>query len=228
MGSGGALPARPDLVKRSIPIGGFWWSLQQIVGLRGPLGDVDHVGNAVLALPGLTAGLAQRPAGAQVARQLAPQRTARLHVQRLVDRFGRHPHLRVVGEPAAQPTGDLLGREAPQIVPARSAAAAFVASLAGFGCWRARRPWRALEGPGVRRRRPVAAVTVGVALELPGDGRRRASESPRDRALLLAAGGCASAISSRSANDTQRPFRVRPRRGRTPPQAATQRVPCLR
>ncbi len=38
----------------------------------------------------------------------------------------------------------------------------------------------------------------------------------------------ASAISSRSENDKQRPLRLRPRRGRTPPQAATQRVPCLR
>jgi hypothetical protein len=34
-----------------------------IVGLRGPLGDVDHVGDAVLALADLAAGLAQRPPG---------------------------------------------------------------------------------------------------------------------------------------------------------------------
>jgi hypothetical protein len=34
-----------------------------LVGLGGPLGDVDHVGDAVLALADLATGLAQRPAG---------------------------------------------------------------------------------------------------------------------------------------------------------------------
>jgi hypothetical protein len=45
-----------------------------LVGLGRQLGDRDHVGDAVLALPGLAAGLAQRPAGAQVAGQLALER----------------------------------------------------------------------------------------------------------------------------------------------------------
>jgi hypothetical protein len=56
--------------------------------LRGALGDVDHVGDAVLALAGLAAGLAQRPAGAQALREIAAQRACGLHIQRLVDRFG--------------------------------------------------------------------------------------------------------------------------------------------
>ena len=40
--------------------------------------------------------------------QLAAQCAARLHVQRLIDRLGRHPHLRLVGVILAQPAGDLL------------------------------------------------------------------------------------------------------------------------
>src|SRR5215207_8214105 len=70
-------------------------------------------GDPVLALPGHAARLAQRPAGAQVARELALERASGLHLQRLVDRLGRHPQLRLVGEPAAQSPGDLLGRQAP-------------------------------------------------------------------------------------------------------------------
>jgi hypothetical protein len=55
-------------------------------------------------------------------------------------------------------------------------------------------------------------------------------ERPRRRAIarIVSPRARASAISSRSANDRQRPLRLRPRRGRTPPHAATQRVPCLR
>jgi hypothetical protein len=53
---------------------------------------------------------------------------------------------------------------------------------------------------------------------------------PKRRAIarIISPRARASAISSRSTNDKQRPLRSRPRRGRTPPQAATQRVPCVR
>ena len=69
-----------------------------VVGLGRTLADVDHVRDPVLPLPGLTAGVAQRPPGAQTPGQLTAQRAARLHIQRLVDRLGGHPHLRIVGE----------------------------------------------------------------------------------------------------------------------------------
>src|SRR3954469_3210941 len=73
-------------------------------------------GMRFLRWPGWRPGL-RSAAGAQVAGQLRLERAARLHIQRLVDRLGRHPQLRLVGTPAAQPPGDLLRREAPpQIV----------------------------------------------------------------------------------------------------------------
>ena len=80
------------------------------IGLGRAFADVDHVGDPVLALTGLAARDPQRPARTQTTRQLPFQRAARLHVQRLVDRLGRHPHLRLVGEILAQPSGDLLRR----------------------------------------------------------------------------------------------------------------------
>jgi len=68
-----------------------------------------------------------------------------------------------------------------------------------------------------RRRRGAAPDTVD------GDRPRSAAmvrmESPRARP---------SAISSRCANVRHRPLRPQPRRGRTPPAAASQRLPCLR
>jgi hypothetical protein len=138
-------------VARDAAVVGLWWTV----------GDVDHVGDAVLALGGLAAGLAQRPARPQVARQLALERAARLHVQRRIDGLRGHPHLRLVGEPAAQPPGDLLGREAsPQIVLHDFPQPRVHGQLGGL------RAAGTLERSGVRRRRAVVAVTVGVALEL--------------------------------------------------------------
>jgi hypothetical protein len=67
-------------------------------------------GMRFLSLAGPAARLALRPAGAQALGQLAPQSAPGLHVERLVDRLGRHPHLRLVGKLDPQPTGDLLGR----------------------------------------------------------------------------------------------------------------------
>jgi hypothetical protein len=41
-----------------------------ILGLSRSLGDVDHVRDAVLAVPGFAAGLAYRPAGSQTPGQV--------------------------------------------------------------------------------------------------------------------------------------------------------------
>ena len=65
---------------------------------------------------------AQRPAGAQARGQLAPQRAAALHVQRLVDRLVGDPHRLIIGEVDPQPAGDLLRaprRRPPPVLPAR-------------------------------------------------------------------------------------------------------------
>jgi hypothetical protein len=65
--AGGALHQRGDRggvaladQKVTLPVAGH----RAILGLGGPLGDVDHVGDPVLSLPGLAAGLTQRAAGA--------------------------------------------------------------------------------------------------------------------------------------------------------------------
>ncbi len=153
-----------------------------IGGLGRALRDVDHVGDAVLALAGLAARLAQRPAGAQTPRQLAAQRAARLHVQRLVDRLGRHPHLRPVGELDPQPTGDLLGRVATREIlldlrPQRQVDL----KLRRLGAA------RAPVGRRVRAGGPVAAAAIGVAPQLARDRRGRPAEAPRYAADRLAA-----------------------------------------
>src|SRR4051812_22320951 len=59
---------------------------------------------------------AQRPAGPQALRQLALQRTAALHVERLVDRLLADPHPRIIRVVEPQPLGDLL--RAPGHTPA--------------------------------------------------------------------------------------------------------------
>ena len=154
-----------------------------IIGLRRTLGDVDHVGDGVLALGGLAAGLAQRAAGAQTARQLAAQRPARVHVERLVDRLGRHPHLPVVGELAAQAPGDLLGRAATRQIVVHPLAQGHVdCQLGRLG------PARALPGLHMGRRCPVATIAaIDVALQLARDRRRRPPQPPGDHPHRLLA-----------------------------------------
>ena len=56
-----------------------------VLDLSRPLRDIDHVRDAVLALPDLAARTPQRPPGAQTHRQITAQSAARLHVDRLVD-----------------------------------------------------------------------------------------------------------------------------------------------
>ena len=57
-------------------------------GLGRAFGDVDHVRDAVLALPRLPARMPQCPPGAQTLGQLPPQRTAGLDIQRLINGLG--------------------------------------------------------------------------------------------------------------------------------------------
>ena len=62
-------------------------------GLGGPLADHHLLGDEALAARADAGpGDAQRPAGAQARGQLAGQRAAALHEQRLVDRLVRDPH----------------------------------------------------------------------------------------------------------------------------------------
>ena len=117
--------------------------------------------------------------------QLATQRAPGLHVQRLIDRLRRHPHLRVIRELAPQPPGDLLGRVAPQQIVLHELAQRHVdGQLGRLGAA------RALIGERVRRRRAVAATAVGVATQLARDRRRRPPQAPRDHADRLPARAC--------------------------------------
>ncbi len=57
----------------------------------------------------LTVGLAQPTPGAQAFGQAAAQRATGLHIQRLINRLGGHPHLRVIGVITSKSASDLLG-----------------------------------------------------------------------------------------------------------------------
>ena len=99
-----------------------------IGGLGGPLADHHLLADeALAALADAGPGDAQRPAGAQARGQLAGQRAAALHEQRLVDRLVRDPHRRIIGEVDAQPGRDLL--RAPRRRPPAVLTARLVATL---------------------------------------------------------------------------------------------------
>src|ERR1035437_7884625 len=69
-----------------------------VIGLGGASRYVDHGRqDPVLAMGALTVGLAQPSPGAQAFGQVTAQRATRLHIAGLVDRFGGHPQLRVIG-----------------------------------------------------------------------------------------------------------------------------------
>src|SRR6266545_6480611 len=78
-----------------------------VLDLGRPLADVDHVGNPAAALVGFPPRLAQRPTCTKMNRELTAERASALNVDRLIDGLVRHPHLRVVGELAAQFNSDL-------------------------------------------------------------------------------------------------------------------------
>ena len=80
-----------------------------VLRLGGPLADHDLVGHEALAAAADAGpGNAQRPPGPQAGGQLAPQRSAALHIQRLVDRLMRDAHRLIIGEVQPQPVGELL------------------------------------------------------------------------------------------------------------------------
>ena len=79
-----------------------------------PLADVHHVLQVPPPVrPRGAARPAHLPPGPQVTRQLPAQRPTALHIQRLVNRLSRHPHLRTVRELQHQPGTDLLRRPVP-------------------------------------------------------------------------------------------------------------------
>src|SRR5947199_8739376 len=86
------------------------------IGGFGPTnGDHDHVGDTA---PTLDAALrsALGPAAAQTTGQLAAKLASALHVEGLVDRLVRHPHLGILGELVAQTASDLQRRpQTPQV-----------------------------------------------------------------------------------------------------------------
>src|SRR4051794_41269597 len=72
---------------------------------------------AAWALTRACARDAQRASGPQAGDQLALERAAALHVERLIDRLVRDPHPRIFGELELEPLGDLL-RAPPGYPPA--------------------------------------------------------------------------------------------------------------
>ena len=106
-----------------------------VVGLGRALGDVDHVGDAVLALAGLAARLAQRPPGPQVARSAraaARRATARTATGRSSRSTPTSPDRRGTGGAAARRSARARSAGVrSSCTTCRSAR--LVASLAGFG-----------------------------------------------------------------------------------------------
>src|SRR5215211_3710237 len=112
--------------------------------------------------------------------QLTPQRAAGLHIQRLVDRLGGHPHLRLVREVGAEPARDLFrGVLLPQILLHPLPQHDIDPQLCRL------RPAGPLIGRGVRSAGPVAALPVTVACHLPRDRRHTPAQSRRDLAHRL-------------------------------------------
>ncbi len=151
-----------------------------VIGLGWPLADHHHVLDPAAPLISLPARLAQRPAGPQAGRQLPAQRTAALHVDRLVDGLVRHPHLRLIGESSLQHHADLLwrpplGQPGLHPVPQRRVA----------GQLRRLRPPRPRPRVPLGRHRPVLAMPPGIAAHLPAHRRRRTAQPRRDRPQRL-------------------------------------------
>ena len=184
--AGGALDQRADrgLVvfaeqQVAFPVTGD----RAVVGFLGALGDVDHVGDPVAALTGSPSRLAQRAAGPQAGGQLAFERAAGGHIQRLVDRLARHPHLRVGGEPHSQSRRDLRRRVlACQVLLDDLAQRRVDRKLGRLGTL------GSLPGQRVRAAGAILPPGVGVAAQLARDRRWGATQPPRDPADRLTAG----------------------------------------
>jgi hypothetical protein len=101
----GALVFAEDQI--ALPVPGH----RAVGGLGGPLADVDHARDPATALPGpgTVARFAQRASGTQTFGQLTAQFPASLHVERFIDGFVGHLHLRAIGISPGQHPGDLFG-----------------------------------------------------------------------------------------------------------------------
>ena len=183
-----------------------------VFDLGGPLADHDHARDPAPCAHGCGVGRRMaRPVRRQRS-QLPAQRAAALHIQRLVDRLVRHPHLRMVRELGFQPGADLLrGPVLPQpgrhLVPQHRAG-------------------HQLGGP--RQARRSCAIRSAAEARYPTETRLRASSRltvegarPRWRAIWRTPSPTAApaAISSRPASDRNRPDGGTGRRGRTPPRS---------
>jgi hypothetical protein len=137
--------------------------------------------------------------------------TARLHIQRLIDRLGRHPHLLVSGKLASQPPGDLLGPVAQlEIVldlRAQHQVRRQLRRLRTAGT--PRRPARAPSSRGTAQRHVLRASPRLIVYGLAPTG-------PRSRASSLRPHVPARSPHAQQTTDNE-PCRSRPRRGRTPP-----------
>ena len=115
--------------------------------------------------------------------QFVFQGAAGLHIQRLVDGFGAHLHLRLIGKLDLQPAGDLLrGVLLGQVRLHHATQPQIGDQLARL------RPRGAVVGQCMRRRGPIAAQPIGVAAQLPRHRRRRPAEERRDGPDRVAAG----------------------------------------
>ena len=111
---GGALDQRRDLRLAGLAQQQIPFPMARdgaILDLGRPLGDHHHVGDPP-AIVHPSVRFAARAPGPQARRQLAAQLPARLHIQRLINRFMTDPHARIIRELAPQPRGDLLRRAA--------------------------------------------------------------------------------------------------------------------
>jgi hypothetical protein len=79
-----------------------------VLSLGGTLTDHDLLAHEALSAPGAGSRDAQRPSGPQASCQLAPQRAAALHIERLVDHFVGDTHRFIIGEVKAETVRDLL------------------------------------------------------------------------------------------------------------------------
>jgi hypothetical protein len=128
----------------------------------------------------LAARATQRPTGPQALRQITPESAAGLDVEGLVDRLGRHPHLRIVRELAAQPADYLLGRVAPPEI--------FLHLATQLEVRHELRRLRSARAPiraSVSSRGAVATGPLAVTRELATDRRRVASQPAGDRSHRL-------------------------------------------
>ena len=188
-----------------------------IISLGRTLADVDHVRDPVAAFAGLAAGTTERPPGPQALRQIAPQSPTGLDVQRLIDRLGRHPHLRIVRELAAQAADDLLRRLAPTEIFLHLWAQRRVRHQL-----RRLRSARAVIRERVCRRRPITTSPISITGELATDRQWAASQPAGDRAHRLTASARDRDLLPLGERQTAAlqittPTRTHPARGHDPP-----------